>query len=547
MSLSKLLASRQNDATLLSAVGLDIPVGDIHYQFSPAQLIEHALQRKEGSLASNGALVVTTGKYTGRSPNDRFIVDDSKKVHTDIDWGEVNHPTTPEVFDKVYAKVLAYLHNRAVYIFDGFAGADAKHRLPVRFINELASQNLFVHQLFIRPTQAELADFTPKFSVIAVPGLKLDPKTDGVNSEAAILVDLERRLVLVVASQYSGEMKKSIFAVMNYLMPAEDVFPMHCSVNMPKTEDKDVKSALFFGLSGTGKTTLSADPDRILIGDDEHGWGPDGVFNFEGGCYAKTIRLSKENEPEIWEAIRFGALVENAVLHPQTRELDYDDDRITENGRVGYPIEYIPNAKPDGLAPHPATVIFLTADAFGVLPPVAKLTPEQAQYHFISGYTSKLAGTERGITEPKAAFSTCFGAPFMPRPAAVYAELLTKRIQQHQVNVYLINTGWQGGPYGVGKRISIPLTRAIVNAALDGSLEKASYFTHPILNLQVPTSLPSHDDVKAQMLNPREGWADKAAYDRQATQLAEMFVKNFATFDGVEHLVSAGPRVATTV
>jgi phosphoenolpyruvate carboxykinase (ATP) len=350
-------------------------------------------------------------------------------------------------------------------------------------------------------------------------------------------VHLEKKVILIAASQYAGEMKKGIFSVMNFLMPERDVFPMHCSVNV----GHDQKSAIFFGLSGTGKTTLSADPDRFLVGDDEHGWSPAGVFNFEGGCYAKTIRLSKQNEPEIWDAIRFGALVENVVMDPVTRVPDYDDATLTENGRVGYPIDFIPNAELSGCAPHPSTIIFLTADAYGVLPPISKLTPEQAQYHFISGYTSKLAGTERGIVEPVAAFSTCFGSPFMPRPSSVYAKLLEKRIHQHQVNVYLINTGWQGGPYGVGQRVSIPHTRAMVTAALNGTLENQAFETHPIFNVLVPQACSG---VPSGILNPREQWADKAAYDASSQKLAMMFIENFKHFKGVEHLVASGPKVA---
>lgn len=519
--------------------GLDGNASPQHYQLSPAQLIEIALQNREGILSSTGSLVVETGKYTGRSPNDRFIID-TPTTHDTISWGKINVATTPEVFDRVFEKMQAYLKGKALYIFDGFAGADERYSLPVRFINELASQNLFVHQLFIRPTDAQLKGFAPEFTVICAPGLQLDPATDGVNSEAGILVNFDKKMVLIAASQYSGEMKKSIFSVMNYLMPERNVFPMHCSANV----GKDGRSALFFGLSGTGKTTLSADPDRTLIGDDEHGWSDKGIFNFEGGCYAKAIRLSKENEPEIWDAIRFGSLSENIVIDPVTRVADYDSDKLTENTRVGYPLSHIPNASETGMAPHPNTVIFLTADAFGVMPPVAKLTQEQAQYHFISGYTSKLAGTERGITEPQAAFSTCFGAPFMPRPSSVYADLLKQRIESHKANVYLINTGWQGGPYGVGKRISIPHTRAMVTAALEGALEKVEYVTHPIFNVLVPKSCPG---VPSELLDPRESWQDKKAYDEAAHKLAEMFIENFKKFQGVDHLVAAGPKIACGV
>jgi phosphoenolpyruvate carboxykinase (ATP) len=434
----------------------------------------------------------------------------------------------------------AYLQQKDLYIFDGFSGADTRYSLRVRFINELASHNLFVHQLFIRPDAAQLKSFSPEFTVICAPNLQLNPAEDGTNSEAAILLNFEKKMVLIAGTHYAGEMKKSIFSVMNYMMPQRNVFPMHCSVNV----GKDGKSAVFFGLSGTGKTTLSADPNRTLIGDDEHGWSERGLFNFEGGCYAKAIRLSKQNEPEIWDAIRFGALAENIVMDPLTRQFDFDDARLTENTRVAYPIDFIENADPKGVAGQPNAVIFLTADAFGVLPAVSKLTHEQAQYHFISGYTSKLAGTEQGVTEPLAAFSTCFGAPFMPLPAAVYAKMLTERLQTHDVSVYLINTGWQGGPYGVGKRVSIPHTRAMVTAVLNGELDKQEFEPHPIFNVLVPKSCPG---IPADILNPREQWQDKAAYDKKAEALAQMFRENFKKFENVEHLVAAGPRVPAAI
>jgi phosphoenolpyruvate carboxykinase (ATP) len=514
------------------------PRGAQYRQLSIPELVERALAAGEGSLSETGAFAVETGAYTGRAPHDRFIVDEPD-IHDHIDWGTINVAASPEVFDRVFARMEVYLENRPLYVFDGFSGADPAYTLPVRFITELASHSLFVHQLFIRPDERQLADFKPGFTVICVPGLQLDPATDGVRSQAGILVSFARKTVLIAGTRYAGEMKKSVFSVMNYLMPERNVFPMHCSVNV----GPDGRSAVFFGLSGTGKTTLSADPERTLIGDDEHGWSECGLFNFEGGCYAKTFRLSQTNEPEIWDAIRFGTLAENVVLDPETRRFDYDDATLTENGRVGYPIGFIHNADPRGIAPHPNAVIFLTADAFGVLPPISRLTPEQAQYHFISGYTSKVAGTEQGIKEPIAAFSACFGAPFMPRPAIVYANLLTERLQRHQVSVYLINTGWQGGPYGVGKRIDIPHTRAMVTAALNGELDRQSFEVHPIFNVQVPQSCPG---VPSALLNPRVQWADKAAYDRKAGELARMFIDNFRQFRQVEHLVSAGPRVPAT-
>jgi phosphoenolpyruvate carboxykinase (ATP) len=509
------------------------------YQLSVSELVERALANGEGILSDTGALAVNTGKYTGRAANDRFIVD-TADIHDDIDWGNVNVPISSAVFEKVFKKIHAYLADKNLYVFDGFSGADTQYSLSVRFINELASQNLFVHQLFIRPEESQLKGFQPEFTVICAPGLHLDPTEDGTRSEAAIIVNFEKKMVLVAGSRYAGEMKKSIFSVMNYMMPKRNVFPMHCSVNV----GKDGKSAIFFGLSGTGKTTLSADPERILIGDDEHGWSERGLFNFEGGCYAKAIRLSKKNEPEIWDAIKFGALAENIIIHPKTRKFDFDDGSLTENTRVAYPIDFIHNADPKGIAGHPNAVIFLTADAFGVLPVVSKLTYEQAQYHFISGYTSKLAGTEQGVTEPVAAFSTCFGAPFMPLPASVYAQMLTERIQTHNVSVYLINTGWQGGPYGVGKRVSIPHTRAMVTAALNGTLDEQEFEPHSIFNVLVPKACPGVPDA---ILDPRSQWLDKAAYDKQAEELAQMFCENFKKFDNVEHLVSAGPRIPAAI
>ncbi|WP_303673969.1 phosphoenolpyruvate carboxykinase (ATP) [Vampirovibrio chlorellavorus] len=509
------------------------------YQLPVSKLVELALANGEGLLSETGALSVNTGKFTGRAPNDRFIVD-TPDIHNEIDWGKVNVSTSPQVFDNVLKKMQAYFSDKNVFIFDGLAGADPHYALKVRFINELASHNLFVHQMFVRPEPSQLEGFAPEFTVICAPLLELDPATEGTHSEAVILVNFEKKMVLIAGTRYAGEMKKSIFSVMNYLMPERQVFPMHCSVNV----GNDGKSAIFFGLSGTGKTTLSADPERTLIGDDEHGWSDKGLFNFEGGCYAKTIRLSRENEPEIWDAIRFGAITENIVLDANTRQFEYDDARYTENSRVAYPIDFIHNADPKGVAGHPSAIIFLTADAFGVLPAVSKLTEEQAQYHFISGYTSKVAGTEQGITEPVAAFSTCFGAPFMPRPAAVYAQMLTERIRQHQVSVYLINTGWQGGPYGLGKRVSIPHTRAMVTAALNGSLDQQTFEIHPVFNVLVPKACPG---VPAEVLDARGQWADKTAYDQTAAKLAHMFVENFKKFHGVEHLVSAGPRVPATI
>ena len=508
----------------------------VHRNMSVTQLTQRAVARGEGVLSETGALSVMTGKYTGRSPEDRFVADEPS-IHDQIDWGKVNVPISPATYEGILRRMTAYLQNRELFVFDGFAGADVNHRIGVRVINELASQNMFIHQLLLRPTCQELDTFQDDFTIICAPGFKCIPELDGTHSEAAILVSFERKLVLVAGSQYAGEMKKSVFAIMNYLLPAKGVFPMHCSANVG--EDGD--SALFFGLSGTGKTTLSADPLRKLIGDDEHGWSDEGVFNFEGGCYAKCINLSKENEPQIWDAIKYGALVENVVIDAQTGVFDYDDDSITENTRVGYPVEYIPNALIPGVAGHPKTVIFLTADAFGVMPPVSKLSREAAMYHFVSGYTARLAGTERGVTEPQATFSTCFGAPFLPRPASVYAELLGKKVDAYGANVYLVNTGWSGGPAGKGgSRMSIKYTRAMITAALNGELEKSEFVLDPVFNVMVPTTCPGVPD---EVLVPRNVWADKAAYDADAKKLAGMFVKNFTKYVGMDaKTIAAGPK-----
>ncbi|WP_017715425.1 phosphoenolpyruvate carboxykinase (ATP) [Kamptonema formosum] len=487
-----------------------------------ARLVEHALARGEGVLAANGALAVKTGKYTGRSPNDKFIVVEPES-RDEIHWNKVNIPISEENFHKLYRRVISYVQGRDLYIFDGYVGADPNYRFGVRVINEMASQNLFAQQLFLRPAPEELERHQADFTVIAVPGLHGEPEDDGINSEAFIVINIGKKMVIVGGSKYAGEIKKSVFSLMNYFMTKRNVLPMHCSANMDDTGH----TALFFGLSGTGKTTLSADPNLHLIGDDEHGWSDDGVFNFEGGCYAKTIKLSKENEPQIWEAIRFGAMMENVVLDPQTRVPDYDDGSLTENTRVAYPVEYIPNCVIPGAGGHPKTVIFLTADAFGVLPPIAKLTKEQAMYHFLSGYTSKLAGTERGIAEPQVTFSSCFGKPFLPLSATVYAQMLGVRLEHHKVPVYLVNTGWSGGPYGVGRRIPIKYTRAMVSAALNGHLDAVRFRPHPIFKILVPEAVPG---VPGEILDPRQTWSDKDAYDRQALDLAQRFVDNFKQF-----------------
>ena len=511
----------------------------VHRNLGPAQLTEAALRRGEGTLTNTGALLVTTGKYTGRSPDDKFIVD-TPAVHDDIAWGSVNRPISKERFTALLNKVTAYLQGREIFLFDGFAGADPKYTKKFRIVNELASQNLFIHGLLIRPTPEELETYgEADYTVIAAPGFKADPERDGVHSEAAIIIDYEAHLILICGSQYAGEIKKSVFSTMNYVLTKEGILPMHCSANMDPVTGE---TAVFFGLSGTGKTTLSADPARRLIGDDEHGWSADGVFNIEGGCYAKCINLSKEHEPDIYNAIKFGALVENVIMDPETRELDFNDGSLTENTRVGYPIDYISNAAIPGIGGIPKVVIFLTADAFGVLPPISRLSRDAAMYHFVTGFTSKLAGTERGITEPKPTFSTLFGEPFMPMDPSVYAEMLGKKLDEFGTKVYLVNTGWAGGSAASGaKRMKLPYTRAMVTAALNGSFDAVEFKHHDVFNVDYPTSCPGVPD---EMLDARGMWADKDAYDAQANKLAAMFQANFAKKypNMPANIVEAGPK-----
>ncbi|TMW71805.1 phosphoenolpyruvate carboxykinase (ATP) [Alteribacter natronophilus] len=508
----------------------------VHSNLPAARLIEKALDRNEGLITSTGAFRATTGAYTGRSPKDKFIVDE-RSVHDKIDWGSVNQPISSDVFESLYVKVLDYLGQKEeIFVRDAIAGADRQHQLPIRVVNEFAWHNLFASQLFIRPDEEEIKNTVPEFTIVSAPGFKADPEVDGTNSETFIIVSFEKRTVLIGGTEYAGEMKKSIFSVMNYLLPEKDIFPMHCSANVGREGDV----ALFFGLSGTGKTTLSADTNRNLIGDDEHGWSHNGVFNIEGGCYAKCVNLSAEKEPQIYNAIRFGSVLENVVVDDETREPDYDNTFFTENTRAAYPLEAIPNAMTPSVAGHPNTIIFLTADAFGVLPPISRLTKEQAMYHFLSGYTSKLAGTERGITEPTATFSTCFGAPFLPLPAYRYAEMLGERINQHDVEVYLVNTGWSGGPYGVGKRMNLGYTRAMVQAALQGELSAAETETDRFFGLQVPVHCPGVPD---DVLLPRQTWNDKEAYDAKAMELASKFEENFRKFRDIsDDIRDAGPK-----
>ncbi len=504
---------------------------------STAELYEDAVRAGEGIIAADGPLVVRTGKHTGRSPKDKFLVRESSS-ESKIWWGAVNRPISEEHYDRLRARLLAYLADRDIYAQDLYIGAHPAHRRSLRVYTETAWASIFARNLFRRPSAEALRDFRPNFTILNVPSFKADPDSEGVRSETAILVHLRRMEIIIVGTEYAGEIKKSAFTVMNYLLPDEGVLPMHSAVNVGEAGD----SAVFFGLSGTGKTTLSADPLRMLVGDDEHGWADDGVFNFEGGCYAKTIRLSPMYEPDIFATTRrFGTILENVDLDPVTRLLDLDSERLTENTRGAYPLHFIGNASETGMAGQPRTVVFLTADAFGVLPPISRLTLAQAQYHFISGYTAKLAGTEVGVKEPSATFSAGFGAPFLPRHPGEYARMLAERLERHDVPVWLVNTGWTGGPYGVGRRMDIDHTRSMVRAALDGRLDAVSTVPDPIFGVAVPTSVPG---VPEDVLQPRRTWADPDAYDRQARMLAQMLSENFAAYaDGVAPEVrEAGPR-----
>jgi phosphoenolpyruvate carboxykinase (ATP) len=503
-----------------------------------AELSEDAVRAGEGLIAAEGPLVVRTGKHTGRSPQDKFIVREPGSAGK-IWWGDVNRPIALEHYDRLRARLMAYLASRPVYAQDCFIGAHPAHRRSLRVYTETAWASIFARNLFRRPSLAELADFAPNFTIIDAPSFQADPATEGTRTGTAILVNLAAMEIIIVGTEYAGEIKKSAFTVMNYLMPDEGVLPMHSAANV----GKDGESVVFFGLSGTGKTTLSADPLRSLVGDDEHGWGDDGVFNFEGGCYAKTIRLSPMYEPDIFQTTRrFGTILENVDVVAATRELDLDSERFTENTRGAYPLHFIGNADPTGMAGQPTNVVLLTADAFGVLPPISRLTSDQAQYHFISGYTAKLAGTEIGVTEPKATFSAGFGAPFLPRHPGEYARMLADRLEQYDVPVWLVNTGWTGGAYGAGKRMPIDHTRNMVRAALSGQLENVAYETDPIFGVSVPTSVPG---VPAEILRPRDTWSDAAAYDAKARELAGMFAENFDDYaDGVSAEVrAAGPRL----
>ena len=524
----------------LHQYGIEHTEGKCTVDASPAALVEMAIDRGEGRLTSTGCLAVITGERTGRSPNDRFIVD-TPDVHDNIAWGNINVPMDEARYQAIRAEVTAYLSERRVFMVHGIAGADRRFSRKVLAVCEMASQALFVHQMLVRPTAEELAAFgRADFVVLAAPRLKLDPAVHGTNSEAAVIINFQERVILVVGTQYNGEIKKAIFSTMNYLLPVEDnVLPMHCSCNMnPRSHGTTV----FFGLSGTGKTTLSAAEDRMLIGDDEHGWADDAVFNIEGGCYAKTINITPETEPQIVGAIRFGSVCENVVIDPETRVADYFDDSITENGRVAYPVEFIPNAVLEGRAKRmPDVVIFLTADAFGVMPPVAKLGTQAAMYHFVTGFTSKVAGTEQGIKEPQPTFSSLFGEPFMPLSAGVYARMLGERIERGGTRVYLVNTGWTGGPYGVGSRMKLAYTRKMVEACQSGLIDEGEFVHDARFNVDVPTACPG---VPAELLDPKSTWADAAAYDQAADNLARMFEDNAKVRhpDMSDDVKAAGPH-----
>jgi phosphoenolpyruvate carboxykinase (ATP) len=526
------MATAKNE--LLRTHGLTNLSG-VFWNLGPSQLIERSILEGDGMLSAEGALVARTGQFTGRSPKDKFIVRDETTEST-INWGSVNQAMSPAHFDHLFAKVQSYYQGRGAYVLDAQAGADPKYTLPIRVIGQKAWHMLFCHNLFLRLSPDELATHKAEFTIISAPEFHTDPETDGTNSETAIVVNFAKRVILICGTLYAGEMKKSIFTILNYLLPDKGVMPMHCSINIGDAND----AAVFFGLSGTGKTTLSADPKRRLVGDDEHGWSGEGTFNFEGGCYAKCIRLSKDKEPEIWNAIRYGTVLENVVMDAATRRLDFDSAQYTENTRAAYPIHFIDNAVIPGVAGHPTCVLFLTADAFGVLPPISRLSKEQAMYHFLSGYTAKVAGTERGLgNEPQAAFSECFGAPFLPRPPQVYANMLGEKLATHRAAVYLVNTGWVGGAFGVGKRMDLKDTRAMVNAAIEGNLDNTPAEPHPVFKVLVPKKCPG---VSAELLDPRAQWADKAAYDTAAADLAARFRKNFAKFGAVDAAITeAGP------
>ncbi|WP_420578541.1 phosphoenolpyruvate carboxykinase (ATP) [Ekhidna sp.] len=504
---------------------LGIKVKEAHWNLSQSELIEETLKSGEGVLTSTGALMCDTGKFTGRSPKDRFVVEDAKTKDS-VWWGNINIPFSEENFDKLYNKMVKFIEDKKVYVREAYAGADKTHRLRVRVINTMAWHNLFAYNMFLRPDAYKVKEFDPNFTILCVPEFQADPETDGTRQSNFAIINFTKRMILIGGTAYSGEMKKGIFSVLNYMLPHEQgVLSMHCSANMG-IEQKD--TAIFFGLSGTGKTTLSADPNRLLIGDDEHGWTEKNVFNFEGGCYAKVIDLTEEKEPDIFNAIQFGAILENTRFKEGTREVDYENKSVTENTRASYPIHHIRNAMEPSIGGIPKNIFFLTCDAFGVIPPIQRLSKGQAMYHFISGYTSKVAGTEAGVTEPEPVFSACFGAPFLPLHPTKYAEMLGAKMDKHDVNVWLVNTGWTGGPYGVGNRISLKYTRAMITAALNGQLDNVGYRTHSIFGAEIPTTCPG---VPNEILSPRETWKNDKGFYQKANDLASRFTENFKKFE----------------
>lgn len=513
---------------------------EVHWNLTPAELVEEALANKEGVLTDTGALMCDTGEFTGRSPKDRFVVKDSKTADT-VWWGDINIPFPEDKFDALLQKVTNFLADKKLYVRDAYAGALQEHRLDLRVVNTQAWQNLFCYNMFLRPDRENLESFAPTFTIICAPEFKANPEVDGTRQENFAIINLSKKLILIGGTAYAGEMKKGIFSVLNYLLPQEKgILSMHCSANIGDEGD----TAVFFGLSGTGKTTLSADPDRKLIGDDEHGWTDKAVFNFEGGCYAKTIDITRENEPQIWDAIKWGSIVENTRFIPGTRQVDYTNTSVTQNTRTAYPIYHIDNAVEPSVGGVPQNIFFLTCDAYGVLPPISRLDKGQAMYHFISGYTAKVAGTEAGVTEPQTVFSACFGAPFLPLHPTKYAEMLGKKMDEHKVNVWLVNTGWSGGAYGEGSRIKLKFTRAMITAALNGQLEDEQFEKHPVFGVAMPSSCPN---VPSEILNPRNTWKDKEAYDAKAAKLAQFFTKNFEKFAEYanDEIMSGAPKGAS--
>ena len=532
---------RGNNANLNDSIGLT-NLGNVFWNLTPAELVEDTIISGQGVLTDTGAIAIETGEFTGRSPKDRFVVFDEKTENT-VWWGDVNIKFSKEKFKSLYSRMQAYLTDKDVYVRDAYACADESHRLNIRVVSEYSWSNMFCHNMFLRPTDTEIENFTPDWHIVCVPGFKADPAVDGTRQHNFAILNFTKKMILIGGTGYTGEMKKGIFSVLNYLLPHEkNVLSMHCSANIGKDGD----TAIFFGLSGTGKTTLSSDPNRQLIGDDEHGWSDNTVFNFEGGCYAKTIDLSREKEPQIFDAIKFGAILENIGFVDATSTPDYMDGSITENTRVSYPIDFIENTVNPSIGSTPKNIFFLTADAFGVLPPISRLTKEQAMYHFMSGYTAKVAGTEMGITEPTTTFSACFGKAFLPLHPAKYAKLLGEKLEGTDIKVWLINTGWTGGAYGVGSRMKLSYTRQMITAALEGKLNDVAYDTLPVFDLAIPTSC---EGVPAEILNPRATWADKNAYDDTANNLAGQFVKNFEQYasETSTDILAAAPKVKQTV